>query len=112
MSSLTVALRRLVRERAALRCEYCLLAEDDAYLPHEPDHVIALEHGGVTDVSNLALACFDCNRYKGSGSASVSGSDSVSVSCPRSQLADAERAVQLRLPHSRVQTRGPPEVLP
>ncbi len=75
MSALTAALRRLVRERAALRCEYCVLAEDDAYLPHEPDHVIAVKHGGVTDASNLALACFDCNRYKGSDIASVDPDD-------------------------------------
>jgi hypothetical protein len=60
-----------VRERAGLRCEYCLLAEDDAYLPHEPDHVIAAKHGGLTEASNLALACFDCNRYKGSDIASL-----------------------------------------
>ena len=75
MSALTAALRRLVRERAALRCEYCLLAEDDAYLPHEPDHVIAVKHGGTTDASNLALACFDCNRYKGSDIASIDPDD-------------------------------------
>ena len=71
MSSVSAALRRLVRERAALRCEYCLLGEDDAFLPHEPDHVIAVKHGGLTDASNLALACFDCNRYKGSDIASI-----------------------------------------
>ena len=65
------ALRRAVRERAALRCEYCLLAEEDAFLPHEPDHVIAVKHGGATDESNLALACFDCNRHKGSDLASI-----------------------------------------
>ncbi len=75
MNPLTVALRRLVRERASLQCEYCLLSEDDAYLPHEPDHVIATKHGGVTDESNLALACFDCNRYKGSDVASLDAND-------------------------------------
>ena len=48
-------LRRLVRQRAALRCEYCLLAEEDAYFPHEPDHVIAVKHGGPTALANLAL---------------------------------------------------------
>jgi len=71
VNALTAALRRLVRERAGLRCEYCLLAEDDAYLPHEPDHVIATKHAGATDAANLALACFDCNRYKGSDIASI-----------------------------------------
>lgn len=65
------ALRRLVRERAALQCEYCLLAEDDAFLPHEPDHVVAQKHGGATEASNLALACFACNRYKGTDLASL-----------------------------------------
>lgn len=25
-----------------------------------------MKHGGATEASNLALACFDCNRYKGS----------------------------------------------
>jgi hypothetical protein len=75
VSAITAALRRLVRERAALRCEYCLLAEDDAFLPHEPDHVIAVKHGGVTDASNLALACFNCNRYKGSDIASIDPDD-------------------------------------
>lgn len=64
-------LRQQVRDRAGLRCEYCLLAEDDAFFPHEPDHVIALKHGGATDEANLALACFDCNRCKGSDIASL-----------------------------------------
>jgi hypothetical protein len=71
VSALPAALRRQVRERAGLRCEYCLLAEDDAFLPHEPDHVIAMKHGGVSDAANLALACFDCNRFKGSDIASL-----------------------------------------
>ena len=65
------ALRRLVRERAALMCEYCLLAEDDAFLAHEPDHIVAVKHGGATEAPNLALACFDCNRYKGTDLASL-----------------------------------------
>lgn len=68
---LSAALRRLVRVRAELRCEYCMLAEDDAFLPHEPDHVVAVKHGGVTESPNLALACFDCNRHKGSDLASL-----------------------------------------
>ncbi|MEO7328410.1 MAG: HNH endonuclease signature motif containing protein, partial [Minicystis sp.] len=70
-TSLPALLRRLVRERAALRCEYCLLAEEDAFLPHEPDHLVALKHGGATEESNLALACFLGSRYKGSDLASL-----------------------------------------
>jgi hypothetical protein len=68
---ISAALRREVRERADERCEYCLLAESEAFFPHEPDHLIALKHGGETVSSNLALACFDCNRFKGSDIASL-----------------------------------------
>lgn len=35
---LPAALRRRVQERAAGRCEYCLLSEDDAWFSHEPDN--------------------------------------------------------------------------
>jgi hypothetical protein len=68
---ISAALRRQVRERASERCEYCLLAEIRAFFPHEPDHIIAQKHGGPTMAENLALACFDCNRFKGSDIASV-----------------------------------------
>lgn len=64
-------LRRLVQQRAGERCEYCLLAEDDALLPHEPDHIIACKHRGPTDERNLAWACFVCNNHKGSDIASI-----------------------------------------
>lgn len=63
-------LRRRVQERAAGHCEYCLLSEQDAYFSHEPDHIIAEKHGGATSYENLAWACFDCNRCKGSDIAS------------------------------------------
>jgi 5-methylcytosine-specific restriction endonuclease McrA len=68
---ISAALRREVRERAGERCEYCLLAESQSFFPHEPDHLIALKHGGKTVSANLALACFDCNRFKGSDIASI-----------------------------------------
>src|ERR1044072_3449728 len=68
---ISAALRREVRERAGERCEYCLLAESQAFFPHQPDHLIALKHGGVTALANLALACVDCNRFKGSDIASI-----------------------------------------
>ena len=68
---ISLALRQEVRERANGCCEYCLLPEDQAFFPHEPDHIIAAKHGGETDAENLALACFDCNRFKGSDIASI-----------------------------------------
>jgi hypothetical protein len=59
-------LRRQVIERAGNRCEYCLLPAEVAFFPHEVDHVVAEKHGGATDLDNLALACWRCNRHKGS----------------------------------------------
>lgn len=68
---ISAALRREVRERARERCEYCLLAESQAFGPHEPDHLIAQKHGGESTSENLALSCLDCNRFKGSDIASI-----------------------------------------
>lgn len=59
-----------MQTRARGCCEYCLLSEEDAWFSHEPDHIIAEKHGGETTYENLAWACFDCNRYKGSDIAS------------------------------------------
>jgi len=64
-------LRREVYQRAHGRCEYCLLSQQDAFFPHESDHIIAEKHGGATTIKNLALAYFDCNRFKGSDIASL-----------------------------------------
>lgn len=63
--SIPARLRRFVTKRAGERCEYCLLPEEYAFQKYEPDHVVASQHDGRTDASNLALACFLCNRNKG-----------------------------------------------
>jgi hypothetical protein len=79
--------RRQVYERAGGCCEYSLLAEEDAFFPHEADHIMAVKHGGASTLENLALACFDCNRFKGSDIASrdpVSG-ELVPLFNPRTQ---------------------------
>src|SRR6185503_15100010 len=68
---ISASLRREVRERARECCEYCLIAESQVFFPHEPDHLIARKHGGRTLSGNLALACFDCNRFKGADIASI-----------------------------------------
>lgn len=59
------ALRNAVIERAQEKCEYCHKPQVRFY-PHEVDHVIAVKHGGETKLENLAFACFQCDRYKGS----------------------------------------------
>ena len=74
---ISTALRTAVRERAKALCEYCLFPELEAFFSFEPDHVIAIKHHGLTELSNLANSCFECNRLKGSDIASadpVSGS--------------------------------------
>lgn len=80
-------LRRQVKERASGRCEYCLLSAADAFFPHEADHIIAEKHGGASAMDNLALACFDCNRFKGSDIASLDPGtgDLVALFNPRTQ---------------------------
>lgn len=70
-TAISAAIRRRLQERAGGRCEYCLLAEEDAYFSHEADHIIAEKHGGETVLDNLAWSCFDCNRFKGSDISSI-----------------------------------------
>ena len=65
MTYISATLRRYIEERASYCCEYCLLGISLSFFPHEVDHIIALKHGGTTDADNLALACWRCNRYKG-----------------------------------------------
>jgi len=64
-SYIPAALRQLVVERAAGRCEYCRFPQDASFLPFEIDHVISEKHSGATAAENLALACVFCNSFKG-----------------------------------------------
>ena len=52
-----VDLRRKVRQRANLICEYCLQPEGDGLFSHEVEHIVAEKHRGKTISENLALAC-------------------------------------------------------
>ena len=67
----SASLRADLERRANARCEYCLVPTGAVMWPHEPDHIIAEQHGGRTELANLALACFHCNRRKGPNVASV-----------------------------------------
>jgi 5-methylcytosine-specific restriction endonuclease McrA len=67
----SLELRFQVSERAAGRCEYCLIHERDSAFGHEVDHVISRQHSGSTESDNLAFACLFCNRSKGTNVASV-----------------------------------------
>lgn len=54
-----------VRRRAAGLCEYCHIPEAAFRQPFHIEHVIARQHGGATELDNLALACWTCNLKKG-----------------------------------------------
>src|SRR5579863_8400794 len=68
---ISAGLRAEIRERAGGRCEYCRIHDEDVGIPHEPDHIVAEQHGGKTIAENLAYACYHCNRHKGTNLASV-----------------------------------------
>ena len=51
------AVRNLIRQRAGERCEYCRLPEHAVDIPFHVEHIIAKQHGGEDDPSNLCLAC-------------------------------------------------------
>lgn len=64
--------RRLVRERARERCEYCRLPHAASpFLAFHIEHIRARQHGGQDDPANLALACPGCNRFKGPNLSSI-----------------------------------------
>jgi len=65
------ALEELVWRRAQHRCEYCQMPQAYDDLPFEIDHVVAVSHGGPTRASNLCLACWACNSFKGPNLAGV-----------------------------------------
>jgi len=65
-------LRTLVRKRAEQRCEYYRLPQLAAsFFAFHIEHIVARQHGGDDNSENLALACPDCNRYKGPNLTSI-----------------------------------------
>jgi hypothetical protein len=53
-----------VRERAADRCQYCLMHQSLQGATFHIEHIIPLSKGGKSDLFNLALACPSCNLHK------------------------------------------------
>jgi len=86
--AISAALRRAVRERAKHCCEYCLMPDSEMLYPHEPDHIIAVKHRGKTESRNLAYACFERNRAKGSDISSLDPATNALTSLfnPRQQI--------------------------
>lgn len=71
MPSISADLERRVRERAKAQCEYCRLPQAFYRLSFAVDHIIARQHRGKTQSSNLAFACPRCNLSKGPNIAGI-----------------------------------------
>lgn len=65
------AVREQVRQRAHYLCEYCHASERWQYAAFTMDHIVPWSQGGSSDMDNLALACFPCNRRKSDRQESV-----------------------------------------
>ena len=84
--AIDAALRRLVRQRAGNRCEYCGLHQDDLPLVMlHVDHVISRQHLGGDQADNLCVACHWCNFRKGTNIATRESGDLVPLFNPRTQ---------------------------
>ena len=57
--------RRIVRERAQRRCEYCRADERWQFVRFTIDHILPQAAGGSYDADNLALAYRNCNERRG-----------------------------------------------
>jgi len=60
-----------VCDRAANRCEYCRIHQQPYLITFHVEHIVAQQHHGGNDESNLALACHVCTRHKGSNVAAM-----------------------------------------
>ena len=59
-------IRRLVRQRAGDRCEYCGVSQnEEGWARFHVEHVIARQHKGGEEQDNLCLCCQHCNLHKG-----------------------------------------------
>lgn len=84
-----------VNARAGGLCEYCRISIDDTYFGGEIDHIRSVKHGGLSEPSNLALACQPCNRNKGSdlGSYPESSPNLIRFFNPRTDIWDEHFSV-------------------
>ncbi len=80
------ATRTLVWRRAEGRCEYCQLHQDEyEFQTFHVEHIIAKQHGGSDDETNLCLACSECNWAKGPNLAGLLDNKLVALFHPRRQ---------------------------
>jgi hypothetical protein len=53
-----------VAQRANHQCEFCLAPEEFFNSPFEVEHLVPRARGGSNELTNLALACRNCNGSK------------------------------------------------
>jgi hypothetical protein len=67
---ISAALRRRLAEAAGDACSYCR-SPSLAGVPLAVDHIIPLAAGGADQRTNLCLACYRCNEFKGAQTAAI-----------------------------------------
>src|SRR5439155_1473266 len=65
------ATREFVPRRAQSRCEYCGILQEYVAARFHIEHIIAKQHSGSDELSNLALSCDRCNAYKGTNLSAI-----------------------------------------
>ena len=83
MTYVSDKIRLRVWQRSSNCCEYCLLNQKATFWTHEIDHIISLKHEGLNIIENLALACFYCNRNKGTDIGSIFKDELIRFYNPR-----------------------------
>ncbi len=64
--------RNEVQQRAGDCCEYCQIPQAAVpFVPFHVEHIIARQHQGNDEPTNLAFACHRCNAYKGTNLSSI-----------------------------------------
>jgi hypothetical protein len=94
---MATARHRRIRQRAGDRCEYCRMPQ--AATPFgrfNIEHIVARQHEGGDDESNLALACPRCNSFKGPNLSAIDpeSGQTVVLFNPRTQSWDQHFQLQ------------------
>jgi hypothetical protein len=70
----------VVRQRAASRCQYCLMHQSLQGATFHIEHIIPRARGGTDELTNLTLACPSCNLHKSDSISAIDPTIGASVS--------------------------------
>ena len=77
--SLPVELAAAVRERAASRCQYCLMHQSLQGATFHVEHILPRAKSGTDELANLTLACPSCNLRKADRTTAIDSATGASV---------------------------------